>query len=378
MEFRLNKEVFYKALSIVNKAVSSNTTITVLTGIKLEVTNEKIIVTGANSDMFLTNTIPITTGNKHRHVVDIINTGTVVLPAKIVVAIIKKCENEVHMKLQGNQVSIMSGSIQTTINGLIADEFPQLPQRGSVEPITISSNELKKAILQTAFAVSINETKPVLTGINILLENKKLKLIATNSYRLATKEIDIESSNHQESFIVPTVGITYFVNTLPSDSAHNTSIYVYNNHAIFKYKNVSLYTKLINGTYPNVQSLLNRDANLVISMSKDSLIKGIDRACVFATEWENNNVNLQILDKCIDISSNSTEYGTIQERQEIEVVKGKSNINLTFDGKYMLEALKKIEEDRVMLNFGQSMSPVFIRPTNNSSLRYLISPVRTK
>lgn len=373
----MSKEVFYKALSIVNKAVSSNTSLTALTGIKLEVKNEKIIVTGANSDIFLTKTIPITTGND-RYIVDIINTGKVVLPAKIVVAIIKKCENEVYMKLQGNQVSIMSGSIQTTINIIIADEFPQLPELGSVEPIIISSNELKKAILQTAFAVSNNEAKPVLTGINILIENKKVKFIATNSYRLATKEIVIESSNHQESFIVPTVGITYFVNTLPSDSTHNTSVYVSNNHAMFKYKNVSLYTRLINGTYPNVQSILNRDANLVISMSKDKLIKGIDRACVFATEWENNNVNLQILDKCMDISSNFTEYGTIQERQEIDVVKGKSNINLTFDGKYLLEALKKIEEDRVMLNFGQSMSPVFILPPNNSTSRYLISPVRTK
>ena len=113
-------------------------------------------------------------------------------------------------------------------------------------------------------------------------------------------------------------------------------------------------------------------------MNTQALIEGIDRACVFSTEWKHNNVQLEIVDDAtIKISSNSTEVGMIEEFQKIIHIDGQNDIQMSFDGRFVLDALKRIQEENVTISFDGLMKPIVIKPQNNSTCLHLISPVRS-
>lgn len=116
----------------------------------------------------------------------------------------------------------------------------------------------------------------------------------------------------------------------------------------------------------------------IITLDTNTLLKGIGRACLFASEWRNNNVLIEILDNSmLRISSNSSELGKIEETQSIKSIRGEAGLGVSLDGSFLLDALKAIKENEVKLSFGGPMRPVLIEPSDNSSHRHLISPVRT-
>ena len=142
--------------------------------------------------------------------------------------------------------------------------------------------------------------------------------------------------------------------------------------------NRTLYSRLIDGIYPNAQSLLPTEPKATITLETQLLIEGIDRACVFSTEWKYNNVQLEIVDDVtIKISSNSTEVGMIEELQKSIKFDGESDFRMSFDGQSVFDALKRIPEEHVTISFYGLMKPIVIQPRESSNCFHLISPVRT-
>ncbi|QFG00380.1 hypothetical protein PB01_17090 [Psychrobacillus glaciei] len=146
------------------------------------------------------------------------------------------------------------------------------------------------------------------------------------------------------------------------------------NYLLFEAENkkFSLYTRLIEGKYPNVESLVPTNFNTIMHVKTEDFLRVIDRACLFAKEMRHNTVNLEIK----KISSNFTEIRRIEESQEIRMLEGEVKFNIAFDGLYMMDALKVIKSKEVKISFGGSMKPIVIEPGDNSSLLHLISPVR--
>lgn len=135
---------------------------------------------------------------------------------------------------------------------------------------------------------------------------------------------------------------------------------------------------MIEGNYPNITGLFPKNFKTTITLDTAQLLLAIDRACLFASEWKNNNVQLEILDaKRIKISSHSSNIGGIEEIQNIKEINGETDLTISLDGSYLINALKVIKEEEIRLSFGGSMRPVLIEPINNPSYNYLISPVRS-
>lgn len=204
----------------------------------------------------------------------------------------------------------------------------------------------------------------------------KLTCVATDSHRLALREFNIES-NVKGSFIVPKTSLNELIKLI-GDYTDLINIFVAENYIIFKTDTVSLFSRLITGSYPNTSVLIPKDFKTVITLYTKQFLQGIDRAGLFASEWKNNNVNLEIIDSSkIKISSNSSEIGKISETQSVKTINGQRELSISLDGSFMMDALKMIKEDEIKLSFGGSMRPVLIEPINNPSHLNLISPVRS-
>ncbi|MBT2648620.1 DNA polymerase III subunit beta [Bacillus sp. ISL-34] len=375
MEFIINKECFNKAISDVSHAVSIKTPVPILSGIKIVANSDCLSLLGSNSDIVIEKTIPLTIDGVKE--LEVYKKGTVVLSAKYLSEIVKKLPEVIHLKLNENQsVTIKSNEIVTNLNGLQSGEYPNLPQIDGAGYFNIPSVELLEIIKQTVFAVSKSEARPALTGVNLSIRENRLSCVATNSHRLALRELPLESMVNG-SFIVPSKSLNQLTKLI-NDESGIIHIFITKSYIVFKSNNISLFSRLIEGNYPNASGLLPKDFKTIITLDTKTLLRGIDRACLFASEWRNNNVHLEILDNSeLRISSNSSELGKIEETQSIKAIRGEAGLSISLDGSFLLDALKAIKEKDVKLSFGGPMRPVLIEPSGNSSYRQLISPVRT-
>ncbi|WP_285767027.1 DNA polymerase III subunit beta [Peribacillus sp. SI8-4] len=303
--------------------------------------------------------------------------GSVVLPAKYLIEIVQKLSGFIDIKLNANHsVTIKSAEIITDLNGFKSGEYPDLPLMDDAACIEVSREGLQEIIKQTAFAVSKSGSRPVLTGINMIFKENLLSCVATNAHRLASSELTIEAKV-TGSFIVPSKSLNE-LSKLLMDEEECVHIFISKSYVRFKSKHGSLFTRLIEGSYPNVLESLPIDLKTTIFLDTGQLLRGVDRACLFARDCRNNNVHLEVLDNMkLRISSNSTERGKIEELQNIKDIKGEGEVTVSLDGYFLLDALKVIKEKDVKLSFGGAMKPVLTEPVNGSSQLHLISPVRS-
>ncbi|QWU45349.1 DNA polymerase III subunit beta [Bacillus sp. NP247] len=375
MEFIVNHKHFTQALSEVSKAISAKTLIPILSGIKITADQYGITLIASNSNIFIEKFIP--SSSEDVQIVTILKAGSIVVPAKYFIEIIKKMPNEILIKSMNEQlITIQSDEIILNLNGFSSNEFPNVPFIDEYSEIKVETEQLIEVFKQTAFAAAKNESRPVLTGVHIVFDHNKLICAATDSHRLALREILI-SSHAKANCIIPSSTISELLKLMNSNS-NFVSIYLSENHIIFKFGTITLYSRLIEGKYPNISSLIPNEFQTVINIDRKKILQGVDQSNLLASEWANNNVNLEIIDEStIKISSNASQVGKISETQQIDAIHGEKQLNISFDGRFMVDALKTMKEETVTLSFGGSMRPILIEAGEQSAAVHLISPVRT-
>ncbi|MES5893981.1 MULTISPECIES: DNA polymerase III subunit beta [Bacillus cereus group] len=374
MEFIVNHKQFTQALSEVSKAISTKTLIPILSGIKITADQFGITLIASNSNIFIEKFIPISIEDEQ--IATILKAGSIVVPAKYFIEIIKKMPSEILIKSMNEQlITIQSDEITLNLNGFSANDFPNVPFIDEHGEIQVETEQLIEVFKQTAFAAAKNESRPVLTGVHIVFDHNKLVCAATDSHRLALREILI-SSHAKANCIIPSSTISELLK-LMNNNLNFVYIYLSESHIIFKFGTITLYSRLIEGKYPNISSLIPREFQTVINIDRKKILQGVDRSSLLASEWANNNVNLEIIDEStIKISSNASQVGKISETQQIDTIHGQKQLNISFDGRFMVDALKAMKEDIVTLSFGGSMRPILIEAGEQSAAVHLISPVR--
>lgn len=376
MKFTIKNSLFTSIVSELHKICSSKSLLPILSGIKIEATQDGIVLTGGNSELFIEKKIPFHINEET--VVEVHELGSVVVLSKHFLNLLKKMPDDIEISSSNMEsVLIRSGDIVTRLNGLRAADYPKLPEIKILHYGEVAIASLKEVIKQTIFAVSKSETKPVLTGVEMRFEKNKLICTATDSHRLSRKEIPITFTKGANSIVVPSKSLIEILQ-LKESSLATVHISIANNMIVFSTENTVLYSVLIEGNYPNTQSLIPTDFVTQITMNTKTLIAGIDRACVFSEEWKHNNVHLALIDNGIlKISTNSAGIGVIEEQQRISNLDGVPVIDMTFDGRFFLEAIKGIQEEQVTISFCGVMKPAVIEPENDASYMQLISPLRT-
>lgn len=377
MKFAIQRDYLVESLQDVMKAISSRTTIPILTGIKITASEDGVTLTGSDSDISIESFIPSEVDD--REIITIKETGSIVLPARFFNDIVRKLPQEiVDIEVHKHFLTIIrSGNAEFSLNGLDAEEYPQLPQVKENNIIRIPTDLLKTLIRQTVFAVSTSETRPVLTGVNFQVGNNELTCIATDSHRLALRKAVVESNNEEEyNIVIPGKSLNELSKIL-ADTNDPLEIVITENQVLFKTENLLFFSRLLEGNYPDTTRLIPTDSKTDLFVTTKKFLQAVDRASLLGREEKNNVVKLSTTEnELVEISSNTPEIGKVIEEIVCNSIDGEE-LKISFSAKYMLDALKVIEGSEIKISFTGAMRPFLIRPLNDDSIIQLILPVRT-
>jgi DNA polymerase III subunit beta len=377
MKFIIQRDSLLQSVQDVMKAVTSRTTIPILTGIKIVANEEGVTLTGSDSDISIESFIPKEEAGDE--IVEIKQPGSIVLQARFFSEIVKKLptdtvEIEVHNNLQ---TVIRSGRSEFNLNGLDAEEYPHLPQISEEHVFRIPTDLLKGLIRQTVFSVSTSETRPILTGVNWKVENNELVCIATDSHRLALRRAKLEAENTGNyNVVIPGKSLTELSKIL-DDSSDTVDIVITENQVLFKAKHLLFFSRLLEGNYPDTARLIPNESKTDVVVNTKDFLHAIDRASLLAREGRNNVVKFSTIEGgAIEVSSNTPEIGTVVEELQGQSIDGEE-LKISFSAKYMMDALKALEGTEIQISFTGAMRPFVIRPLHDDSILQLILPVRT-
>lgn len=377
MKFNILRDRLLDGLNDVMKAVSSKTTIPILTGIKIDVTNEGMRLTGSDADITIQTFIPVEEDGQE--IIHVAETGSIVVQARMFNEIVRKLPtNEVEIQVTaGLQTHIRSGKSVFHLIGSDAAEYPLLPELTEDQQFTIPADLLKTIIRETVFAVATSESRPVLTGVNWKIKNDALICVATDSHRLARRKVNLEDLPEVEhSVVIPGKSLNE-LNKVLEDSTNLVQIVITSQQVLFKTGEVLFFSRLLEGNYPDTSRLIPEEYQTNITINGKALLQAIDRASLVARGDRNNVVRFEILDgQSVEVSSNSPEIGKVQEEIPVEQLEGES-LKISFSAKYMMEALKAIDGQDVVIQFTGAMRPFILRSVHDDAILQLILPVRT-
>ncbi|MDK3887834.1 DNA polymerase III subunit beta [Staphylococcus pseudintermedius] len=375
MEFSIQRDYFITQLNDTLKAISPRATLPILTGIKIDATNEGIVLTGSNSEISIEITIPNQVDGQE--IINVVEPGSVVLPGRFFVDIIKKLPGK-EVKLSTNeqfQTLITSAHSEFNLSGLDPDQYPLLPQVSSDDALQLPVKVLKNIIAQTNFAVSTSETRPVLTGVNWLIQQNELLCTATDSHRLAVRKLKLEEEIEDKNVIIPGKALAE-LNKIMTDSEDHIDIFFASNQVLFRVGNVNFISRLLEGHYPDTSRLFPENYEIKLGLNNSDFYHAIDRASLLAREGGNNVIKLSTGDTQIELSSTSPEIGTVKEEVTANDVEG-GNLKISFNSKYMMDALKAIDNEEVEVEFFGTMKPFILKPKDDDTVTQLILPIRT-
>lgn len=374
MNFSINTDVLLSNLLISQKALSTKTPAPYLQGIKLEVYKNELILITSNSDIAIKITIKDESLNVDK-------TGEVLIPGKVFVDFIRKLDKgivEISV-VDNNVLRIHSHNTDLSLNLQNVDDYPEINFIMNDVAIKIESKIMKSVIKQTTFATSNIENRPILTGVNIKVENDKMMAIATDSFRLSQKNIEIPNNFETMNVVIPGKSLDELSKILELDL---DEILIHLNHKtiLFEYGNILFQSRLLEGNFPETGRLIPIDFPIIIKFKTNDLSTAIERASLLSMKDNLNSIVKLYLkpDNVVEITSNSPEIGKIiEEVYPVEKAIG-TPIKIAFSSKYFLDALKTFNSDEVYVKFTGEIRPFVIEGSDDAGLIQLILPVRTE
>ena len=371
MKFVIEKNIILENLVNVTKAISNKNIVPILNGIKFELNDKGLYLTASNNDL----TIKTFIDNKEIKHVE--NEGVIVVQSKFIVDIIRKMPtDEISFEvLDGFKIKISSGSSEYNLNCLDPYEYPAIKLDENKNPIVLKTEILKKIISQTAFAISTQELRPALTGINIKITGDILECIATDSYRLAKKTIKLnESVKEDVNIVIPGKNILELDKIIEEDK--DIEIHIFNNKILFKYENIIFQSNLLAGTYPNTSNLIPTEFSIMLNSNLSDYYDAIDRASLITESKNKNIIKMKLEKKELTISSIASELGKVEEKLNVET-NTPDSIEISFSARFMLEALRTFDDDQILILLNGEIKPIVIKSTEDESLIQLILPIKT-
>lgn len=377
MKLEIMRHRLLEGLNDVMKAVSSKTTMPILTGIKLEATENGLKLTGSDSDITIQTFIKAEENGEQ--IIRVIEEGSIVVQARMFNEIVRKLPtSDVEIEVNANyHTHIRSGKSKFHLIGQEASEYPLLPEIQDDRQFTIPADLVKSIVRETVFAVSTSESRPVLTGVLWQVKEGELVCVATDSHRLARRKVTLEQPPEGEySVVIPGKSLNE-LSKIIGDSSQPVHIAITNQQILFKTENVLLYSRLLEGNYPDTSRLIPTDYKTTVTMNGKALFQAIDRASLLAREERNNIVRLSSLDgHIVEISSSSPEIGEVEEEIQSTSIEG-DEIKVSFSAKYMMDALKALDGHDVIVQFTGGMRPFILNSVHGDEILQLIVPVRT-
>ncbi|GMA69901.1 DNA polymerase III subunit beta [Leuconostoc litchii] len=376
MQFTINRSAFIKALNDVSRAISSRTTIPILTNIKLVLNDEELVLTGSNADISIETTIPQSDTSTQ---LVITTPGGITLPATFFINIVKRLPNDsMTLTVEGLRATITSGASSFTINGQDVQNYPQLPEMDDVQSLSVSAAQLVDIISQTKISASTQESRPILTGIHLELTGNSVKAVTTDSHRLSQRIVHLTGTDADvdANVIIPAKSFNELQALL--EGQDRVEIKFSTNQAVFDLGHTTFYSRLLEGNYPETDRLIPTESTTQITIEASSLLGAIDRASLLSHESRNNVVQLSLTSGNAVLTGTSQEVGQVTEELNATSVEG-DDLEISFNPDYVRDALRVFNGKKVAIKFTSNLRPFTLTPegeTDNKQLQ-LITPVRT-
>ena len=371
MKFAIDKSILLENLNNVVRGISTKNVIPVLNGIKFELKEEGLTLMASDSELTIESFID------SKLIKNIESTGTIIISSKYILDIIRKMPSDViQFEMQDSlKIKIYSDFNQYNLNCLDPSEYPNIKLISHKDPIVIKANVLKELINQTSFAISTQELRPILTGLNMKINGDLFEVIATDSYRLAKKNIKLDAPVETDvNIVIPGRNITELEHILVDEE--EVYMNVFNNRVLFQYKNLKFQTNILSGSYPNTSNLVPTEFEIIVQTKKSEFMGAVDRAALLTQGKDKNIIKMKVENKEMIINSYASEIGKTEERVSIDTDE-KSNIDISFSAKYMMDALKTIKDEDILILLNNDVKPIVLKSLTDESLIQLILPIKT-
>jgi len=364
------KQHLQDALGLAIRAVNQRTTMPILECVLLTAKDNGLSLSASNLELTI-HTSPIPA--------DINTPGSVALDAKLFSEIVRKMPGEVvSISVDDkNNVQVKSGRSRLMISCQPSDEFPVMSDAELV-PInkgySLNAQALKEMIRQTIFSVSTDQSKLILTGELIEVKDNIMRMVAVDMFRISYKAIPLEEECDNYKAVVPAKALGELSRMITSDENEKISILLTEKRIIFKSKDFTLISNLLEGEFIRYDQIFNEDFTTIVEVNRNDLLSAFERAVLVATENKMLPIKLDISDDDLSIRS-SSERGETEDGIPCKT-DGKA-LTISFNPRYFIEALRAVEEEIVVLKFNTQLSPCTIRGLEeNSDFKYLIVPLR--
>ena len=376
INFSINKNLFLQALNTTKRAISLKNAIPILSTVKIDVTNEGITLIGSNGQISIENFISIKNENAGLLVT---SSGSILLEATFFINVVSSLPDVTldFKEIEQKQIVLTSGKSEITLKGKDADQYPRIQEISASNPLVLETSVLKNIINETAFAASTQESRPILTGVHfVLTENKNLKTVATDSHRMSQKKIVLEKNGDNFDVVIPSRSLREF-SAVFTDDIETVEIYFTNNQLLFRSENISFYTRLLEGNYPDTDRLIPTEFTSIVTFDKNKLRYALERARLLSNATQNGTVKLEIINGVVSAHVNSPEVGRVNEEIDTESISGQ-DLTISFNPTYLIDSLKAINSEKVTISFISAVRPFTLVPNEDTeNFIQLITPVRT-
>lgn len=372
MRFTIKREELLKGLNVASRAVASKVAVAVLANLKIELNEKGLFITGSNYDLTIRTFIPYK--QSELEIIRNFKEGATLINSKIVVEIARKmgCEEVTLDVIDSTIATISGGGSEYKLNCVRPEEYPDLDLESSGTRITLRKEQFDALVNQTAFAASTKEQRPILTAMNLEANNGVLVATATDSARMARKEIEIEPG---VEFIanVPAKMMVEVDHLL--EGQESIDIAFSDKKALFTLGRTVIATRLVAGDYPNTRGILPRITNYTLEVNASDLAKAIERANILSIDRE-NVVDLTMSEEGIEISAKSSQVGSAIERIDLFKYEGQP-LKISFNSEFVLAAVRALGSEDATFLFVGEMKPFVVKNANDESLIQIVTPVRT-
>ena len=363
MKFVCSKVNLLNGLQIVSKAVSNKTTMSILECILIDASKNMIKLTANDMELGIETIIEG----------EIIEKGIIALEAKIFLDIVRKLpDNDITIETDSScKATITCEKAKFNIIGKSGEDFSYLPLIEKNDQIILSQFTLKEVIRQTIFSISDNDNNKLMTGELFDINNDTLKVVSLDGHRISIRKISLKNSYPAKKVVVPGKTLNGVSKILPGGAEDDVGISFTDKHIVFEFDDTTVVSRLIEGEYFNIQQMLSSDYETKVTVNRKEFLNCIDRATLLVKEGDKKPIIINITDDSMELKINSV-IGSMNE--DIDINKSGKYLLIVFNPKFLIEALKSIDDEEVDLYMVNPKAPCFIKNLEESYI-YLILPV---
>ncbi len=363
MKLICSKANLLSGVQIVSKAVPNKTTMSILECILIDATGRNIKLIANDMELGIETIIDG----------DIVEKGQIALDAKIFLDIVRKLpDNQVIIESDKSfKTNILCEKAKFTIIGKSGEDFSYLPSIEKIDHIVLSQFTLKEVIRQTIFSISDNDNNKLMTGELFDINGDYLKVVSLDGHRISIRKIGLKNTYPSRKVVVPGKTLSEISKILSGDADKDVSIFFTGKHIVFEFDKTTVVSRLIEGEYFRIDQMLSSDYETKVKINKRELLECIDRATLLVKEGDKKPIIINITDGVLELKINST-IGSMNE--EIDISKQGKDLMIGFNPKFMIDALRVIDDEEIDIYLVNPKAPCFIRDVNENYI-YLILPV---